>query len=442
MPIREELVVPYSAEWFDEEYFRTGLGPRPYERGNSELIQFFCSIAEELIRALHPRRVLDAGCAMGFLVEAFWDRGVVAHGVDISPYAISQVRRDMQTHCRVASVDEPIEGSYDLVTCIEVLEHMPWDLARKAIENLTRISDTILFSSSPTDLKEPTHINVNPPIVWLEEFGRAGFYPDLLFDAAFIAPQAMLLCRKERPLEWESLNLYANLRREKIQVSTLAGALTHTTQLLNDMTSAKQQLETTVARTQGESEQICAFLKRLAELSAILQSEAPGEKQHAAVMPQSGVMPLEAILEELLQVFSRFADQANSSRDSLHGLSKAVEKIQTRVDAIANLQDGASGRDSQLSDLESELATLRQQIVIVASRSASNETADYRTALEEVKRDLAENRQAISQLIRITTDLHNREQNVADQVHDMLNGRIWRTLSRTGRFVLKMVGRS
>src|SRR5437764_14315262 len=99
--VAESIESPDSAEalskLYGEEYYRSYCGSVPYSR--SELphwAAFFGTIAEELIRALQPKRVLDAGCALGFLVEAFWDRGVEAWGMDVSSYAISEVRRDRQ----------------------------------------------------------------------------------------------------------------------------------------------------------------------------------------------------------------------------------------------------------------------------------------------------------------------------------------------------------
>ena len=82
-----------AAMLFDERYFQTGLGP-PYDR-NEYWLGFFNGIAEHITRSLNPHRVLDAGCAMGMLVEAFWDRGAEAWGIDISPYAIARVRPDI-----------------------------------------------------------------------------------------------------------------------------------------------------------------------------------------------------------------------------------------------------------------------------------------------------------------------------------------------------------
>ena len=57
-----------DARWFDENYFRHGCG-QPVER-SPEWLQLFAGIAERIVRDIEPRTVLDAGCAMGFLVES------------------------------------------------------------------------------------------------------------------------------------------------------------------------------------------------------------------------------------------------------------------------------------------------------------------------------------------------------------------------------------
>src|SRR5579871_5848645 len=154
---------------YDETYYRAGFGSIPYDR-NDYWLGFFAGVAEQLARSLNPRKVLDAGCAMGFLVESFWARGIEAWGIDVSSYAISRVRRDIAPYCRQASLADPIPGAYDLVTCIEVLEHIPAEDTPQVIRNLTSVTDTILFSSTPSDFDEPTHINVRPPLYWLKSF--------------------------------------------------------------------------------------------------------------------------------------------------------------------------------------------------------------------------------------------------------------------------------
>ena len=210
---------------YDAEYYRQHCGPEPYGRTQAWL-EFFAHAADLLTRSLQPRRVFDAGCAWGLLVEAFRDRGVEAWGVDISPYAIAQVRSDLQPYCRVGSLTEPIEGSFDLITCIEVLEHMPENEADQAIRNLCHSTDTILFSSTPSDFSEPTHVNVRPILSWLQLFGEQGFIPDVLFDASSITPHAFLFRRSSLPVDAlplfaEKLRMRADLaqvEREKLRI--------------------------------------------------------------------------------------------------------------------------------------------------------------------------------------------------------------------------------
>jgi SAM-dependent methyltransferase len=199
---------------YDEQYYATSCGPLRYER-SPHWINFFGQTAEKLISAVRPTRVFDAGCAFGFLVESFWDRGVYCEGVDVSEYAISQARRDMARYCRVQSLTEPIQGRFDLITCIEVLEHIDAEEADAVVANLCAAADTIFFSSTPTDFSEPTHVNVQPSKYWLDLFARHGFGPDTHFDGGFLTPHAFLL-RKGLSTEEPVLRLFSEYLRLKI----------------------------------------------------------------------------------------------------------------------------------------------------------------------------------------------------------------------------------
>ena len=90
-----------TSRTFDSYYFAHGCG-RPYQRDELWL-NMFNDIAEHIVDRMAPSCVLDAGCAMGFLVEALRKRGVEAHGIDISAYAIQNVHREILSYCRVAS---------------------------------------------------------------------------------------------------------------------------------------------------------------------------------------------------------------------------------------------------------------------------------------------------------------------------------------------------
>ena len=55
-------------EIYNEAYYHSGCGPIPYEEPE-HWVRFFGYIADRIVEDLHPKTVLDAGCAMGYLVE-------------------------------------------------------------------------------------------------------------------------------------------------------------------------------------------------------------------------------------------------------------------------------------------------------------------------------------------------------------------------------------
>ena len=183
---------------FGEWYYNHNCG-KPYLR-TQEWLAFFGFVAESIRTKLNPETVLDAGCAKGFLVETLRDREIDARGIDISEYAINEVYGPIRPYCEVGSITAPFLNKYSLIVCIEVLEHMPSAEATKAIGNMCDHTDTILFSSSPTDYSEATHFNVRQPEYWVREFGYHDFYHDLDFDASFLTPWAMLFRKQQKVL--------------------------------------------------------------------------------------------------------------------------------------------------------------------------------------------------------------------------------------------------
>jgi len=179
-----------GAPTFGSYYFSHNFGI-PYER-NEYWLSFFGDVADRLIRRFQPRTVLDAGCAIGLLVEAFRVRGVEAYGFDVSKFALEQTDESVAPYCRHASLSEGLPSDlpdrYDLVTCIEVIEHIPVAEETDAMRTLLSASDRIFFSSSPVDYGEATHVNVHQPEYWAVRFAELGFVRDV--DAVNLLPAA------------------------------------------------------------------------------------------------------------------------------------------------------------------------------------------------------------------------------------------------------------
>ena len=224
---------------YDEHYFRHYCGPIPYDRCRKEWLEFFAKIADEIVRQIRPRTVLDVGCAKGFLVEALRDRGVFAYGIDISEYAISEVREDIKPYCKVQSLLEPLEGRYDLIICIEVLEHLPKEEGRRAIANMCQHSWDIIFSSTPSDVTSETHQNVQPVEYWRQLFSEHGFVEDKSFNTSVIAPHAMRFRMDPTVLERQ-------VRRGEVEVSLLLQKIRDQEETILELTNQIGKMQDTL----------------------------------------------------------------------------------------------------------------------------------------------------------------------------------------------------
>lgn len=105
---------------------------------------------------LQGRRVLDVGCGGGLLAEGMAGRGAKVTGIDLSEGALKVARLHLkesgkQVEYRLVSAEAlaaEVPGSFDLVTCMEMLEHVP-DPASiiAACSTLLRPGGQVIFST-------------------------------------------------------------------------------------------------------------------------------------------------------------------------------------------------------------------------------------------------------------------------------------------------------
>jgi hypothetical protein len=277
---------------YNAAYYRSHCGSIPYER-SSHWLEFFGRVADEIVRAFGPEAVFDAGCAYGMLVESLWDRGVTAGGRDVSEYAIGQSRPDIRPWLECGSLLEPIERRYDVITCIEVLEHLVPGDAVSAIANICAATDVVLFSSSPSDFSEPTHVNVRPPIAWISGFAAHDFGPDFELDPTFLAPHAMIF-RRGNPSDRTAQRCYAELTRWR--------------------TLAAERLEA-IARERHEVLLAHAGVERL---------------EHDLFRLQT----VETQLNEILQVHYSCAPSLLAAQETIAHLETSVRELHGRIDGL------------------------------------------------------------------------------------------------------------
>jgi GT2 family glycosyltransferase len=234
----------------------------PYERSATWLAQF-AKVADRIAADIRPRTALDAGCAKGLLVEQLRERGVDAEGIDISDFAVSSAPEEVRAHLRVGSIAEPFGHRYDLIVSTEVLEHLEPDDCERAVANICAHTDDVLFSSTPSDFDEATHVNVRPPEYWAELFLRHGFVRDIDYDASYVAGWAVRFRRTRDPLERQIIAYereLARLRSEKFSRDDLLMRVDERIDALH--AEAREQTGAREAETR-ERERVEGLLRRL-----------------------------------------------------------------------------------------------------------------------------------------------------------------------------------
>jgi 2-polyprenyl-3-methyl-5-hydroxy-6-metoxy-1,4-benzoquinol methylase len=118
------------------------------------LIAGFLRNVGDLVEAAQPRHVADIGCGEGFIARYLQNRfpHLSIHGIDVSLGALGAVRA-VNPNARVicgSVLDLPCRsGSYDLVLCSEVLEHL--DRPADALKELKRVARHHCVLSVPNE---------------------------------------------------------------------------------------------------------------------------------------------------------------------------------------------------------------------------------------------------------------------------------------------------
>jgi len=111
---------------------------------------------------LHGKRVLDVGCGGGLLSEGMAAMGARVTGIDLSDKALGVARLHLlesgrEVQYRQIAVEELAAaepGSFDVVTCLEMLEHVPDPAsAVRACARLVKPDGQVFFSTISRNLK-------------------------------------------------------------------------------------------------------------------------------------------------------------------------------------------------------------------------------------------------------------------------------------------------
>ena len=112
-----------ASGWWDPE------GPfRPLHDLNPARLKFVADRSE-----LNGARTIDVGCGGGILAESLASKGASVTGIDVAPRVLATARLHLHEsgldidyrEVTVEAMAEEAPGGFDVLTCMEMLEHVP-----------------------------------------------------------------------------------------------------------------------------------------------------------------------------------------------------------------------------------------------------------------------------------------------------------------------------
>lgn len=181
-----------AARDYGELYFD---GPRSYGYGGYRYDGRWLPVARDIIEhfGLKPgMRVLDVGCAKGFLVKDLMIAcpGLEAFGLDVSHYALTHCEKEVVGRLHLGSGDAlPFpDDSFDCVLSINTIHNFDRAGAEKALREIQRLSRGRAFvqvdsyhTPEQKDLFESWVLTArfhDYPAEWIKLFAQAGYTGD------------------------------------------------------------------------------------------------------------------------------------------------------------------------------------------------------------------------------------------------------------------------
>lgn len=131
------------AKQFGEMYFD---GPREYGYGGYRYDGRWLPVARDIVNhfGLKPgMRVLDVGCAKGFLVKDLMAicPGLEAFGVDVSEYALKHCEPEVTGRLHLGTAESLLfpDKSFDAVLSINTIHNLERDGCVRALREITRV---------------------------------------------------------------------------------------------------------------------------------------------------------------------------------------------------------------------------------------------------------------------------------------------------------------
>lgn len=143
------------SNYYDKGYYLGSnqyyyIDERKYERYFKEVWQARVTTIKKFKSP--PAKVLDVGCSFGGFVRTFLEHQYDAEGMDISSFAIAEAKKDFRLRNRLFCSDLlnfSSKKKYDIITLIEVLEHLPYpDLVFQKLSELLNPNGLLVIQTA------------------------------------------------------------------------------------------------------------------------------------------------------------------------------------------------------------------------------------------------------------------------------------------------------
>jgi len=198
------------------EYWCGELGYRPGPDGIGYRDFPIHQVKVDYILSRKPQgKVLDIGCAMGYLVRRLHKAGVDAWGIDVSRYALSQAPTDVKPYLKLGSAEHlPFnDKEFDMAVSFSTFEHLPPEMVTRAVMEAGRVANWGIISVTPGDDphfdEDITHKTKQPLSWWRMQF-PAKFEVRNDADEEWVKTRQMVTTTLHATMKWADYNTLSN----------------------------------------------------------------------------------------------------------------------------------------------------------------------------------------------------------------------------------------
>lgn len=153
-PSEKALTSLYSKAYYEDGDVGYSGYIQTFEKYNNIYMKIFGRRHKDLLHHARGKRLLEVGCAYGFLLDYLDRKGWDVKGVEISPLSSAFARNELGLDVYTGSVESADfeKHSFDVILLLDVLEHLhrPFDVLRRIRDLLS--PDGILVVQCPWEL--------------------------------------------------------------------------------------------------------------------------------------------------------------------------------------------------------------------------------------------------------------------------------------------------